>query len=127
MATTFRLAGLEEYVAALRDLAPGLANDVRGDQQAEAQSAAQALRAAYPSRTGQLRASVQVRTLGTNSPAKVATEVTVTAPYVRFVEFGTRNTRPQPTFGPTMRRSREAFLQDMKSAVRARGLKTEGR
>ena len=126
MASKLTLGGVDELLAELGRLAPALTTEAIGLQQAIATETAAAIRAAYPSVTGTLRASVQVARLNSTSPARVFTEVTVTAPYAHFVEFGTATTTPTPAFVPLTRIGRDHFAQAVINRVKAHGLVVGG-
>ena len=120
------LRGVDELLTDLTRLAPDLTREAVGLQQATTSEAAAAIRNAYPSVTGRLRNSVQVARLSSSSPARVFTEVTVTAPYAHFVEFGTARTAPTPAFVPITRRAREQFARTVIARVKAHGLVVGG-
>jgi len=126
MSAKLSIRGVDALLADLADLAPDLTREAAARQQARALDAAAAIRAAYPSVTGRLRNSVQVARLSSQSKARVFTEVTVSAPYAHFVEFGTARTAPNPAFVPITRRAREAFAEEMIDRVEARGLVVRG-
>jgi hypothetical protein len=126
MASQLRLTGVDEFLAELARLAPDLAAEAASLQGSLAGETAAELRAAYPSLTGQLRASVTVEREGSASPARVFTRLSVTAPYIEYYEFGTARTEPHPTFGPIVRRGREAFLRAVIARVKRRGLLVGG-
>jgi hypothetical protein len=126
MASALKLGGVDAFLAELTRLAPELASEAASLQAAIAEQAATTLRAAYPSVTGGLRASVEVQREGSASPARVFTRLVVTAPYAGFVEFGTSRTAPRPSFVPISRRSREDFVRAVIARVKARGLGVTG-
>jgi len=126
MATTMKLGGVEELLAELAALAPDLTTEAIALQQTVTAETADALRAAYPSVTGNLRASVQVARESSTSSARVFSRVTVTAPYAHFYEFGTVHTSPSPTFVPITRHGREQFAQSVIARVKAHGLTVGG-
>lgn len=126
MASALRLTGVDELLAELERLAPDFVAETRPLQESTAEETADALRAAYPVRTGQLRASVQVQRESSQSPARLFTRVAVTAPYAEFYEFGTSRTAPNPTFTPITNRGRRNFLEAVIARVRARGLQVSG-
>lgn len=126
MASSIQLSGVDDFLAELARLAPDLADEATTLEDSHAQETARELRAAYPAVTGRLRASVQVQRVGTNSPARVATQLQVTAPYAEFFEFGTSRTAPHPTFVPIQTRGRAAFVASVVDRVKARGLQIHG-
>ena len=126
MATELTLTGVDELLAALARLAPDLAAEAAARQTAIAAEAVEAIRAALPSVTGTLRASVQAQREPSTSPVRVFTRLAVTAPYAHFVEFGTARTPPRPVFAPAQRRAREAFVKDVIATIRAQGLTVTG-
>jgi HK97 gp10 family phage protein len=120
------LSGVDELLAEISRLSPDLTTEAIGLQQSIANETAAAIRAAYPSATGALRASVQVERLSSSSPARVFTQVTVTSPYAEYVEFGTATTTPTPAFVPLTRIGRERFTQTVIDRVKAKGLVVGG-
>jgi HK97 gp10 family phage protein len=126
MASELRLSGVDELLAELMRLAPDLAAEAGPVQASIAAQTAAEIRAGLPSDTGRLRDSVTVQREGSNSPARVFTRVSVTAPYAHFVEFGTARTVPAAVFVPATRRGREQFADAMVERVRARGLTVTG-
>ena len=120
------IRGVDTLLADLARLAPDLTREAGHLQHASATAAAADVRAAYPAVTGRLRQSVQVARLTSQSPARVYTEVTVTAPYAHFVEFGTARTAPNPAFVPITRRAREDFVDRIIARVEGRGLVVGG-
>ena len=127
MSTRMTLRGVDELLTDLTRLAPDLTSEASTLQQTMAADTAAAIRAAYPSETGRLRASVHVERLQSTSGARVYTEVTVDAPYAHFVEFGTARTAPNPAFVPLTRQGRERFAQAVIDRVQARGLVVGGK
>ena len=125
MATTLRIDGLDAFLDELARLAPDLAADAAALQADQAERTAAEIRAGYPVVTGRLRASVVVQRRTTEAN-RVATEVAVTAPYARMVEFGTARTVPAAVFVPAMRRGRDAFVAALVARVRAWGLLVTG-
>lgn len=65
-----------------------------------------------PVDTGNLRSSIQGEAKGLEG------EVTATAEYAPFVEFGTRNMQSQPFMGPAAEEERPKFNQAIKEALR---------
>jgi HK97 gp10 family phage protein len=126
MPTTLTLRGFDELQAELERLTPELTREAIALQQSIANETAAAVRAAYPSATGALRASVQVERLSSTSPARTFTQITVTAPYAEHVEFGTAHTTPTPAFVPQTRIGRERFTDAVIARVRAAGLVVGG-
>jgi len=126
MATELKLTGVDELLTDLARLAPDLAAAARTQQQAAAADAVEAIRAALPFVTGTLRASVQAQKEPSQSPVRVFTRISVTAPYAHFVEFGTARTVPHPVFAPAQRRAREAFVKEVIANIRAQGLTVSG-
>ena len=126
MATTLTLGGVDEFLAELARLAPDLAADAGPIERAIATETADQIRAAFPSVTGALRASVQVNPESSASPHRVFTEIAVTAPYAHFVEFGTADRAPAAVFVPLTRRGKERFVKAMIDQVRARGMVVGG-
>jgi HK97 gp10 family phage protein len=126
LATKLTIAGVERLLAELEHLAPGLTAEAVTLQKAIAVETAAAIRAAYPSDTGRLRASVQVSRLSSTSPARVFSTLTVTAPYAEYVEFGTATRTATPAFVPQMRIGRERFAEAVIARVKARGLVVGG-
>jgi hypothetical protein len=126
MASKLILGGVDELLNEITRLAPDLTQEAIGLQQSIANETVAAIRAAYPSVTGTLRNSVQVERLSSTSPARVFTQVTVTAPYAHFVEFGTATTTPTPAFVPQTRIGRERFTDAVIQRVKNRGLVVGG-
>ena len=126
MPTELKLAGVDELLEDLLRLAPDLAAEAATLERTIGEQTAAAIRAGYPIVTGQLRRSVQVQRGTSSSPARVFTEISVTAPYAEAVEFGTSRTVPRPNFVPASRRGREAFVRAVIARVRAEGLKVAG-
>jgi len=126
LGTKLMIAGVERLLAELEALTPGLTAEAVTLQKSIAVETAAAIRAAYPSASGRLRASVQVSRLDSNSPARIFSTITVTAPYANYVEFGTAHTTPTPAFVPNMRIGRERFAAAMIARVKARGLVVGG-
>jgi HK97 gp10 family phage protein len=126
MAATLTLGGVDELLAELARLAPDLAAEAGPLQATIATETAAEIRAGFPSITGNLRRSVEVHREGSTSPARVFTEVAVTAPYAHFVEFGTKDRSPAAVFVPATRRGRERFVKAIVDRVRARGLDVTG-
>ena len=126
MASTLNLGGVEELLRELEALAPGLTSEASTLQSSIASETVAAIRAAYPSVTGALRASVQAERLSSTSSARVFTQVTVSSPYVEYVEFGTAHTTPTPTFVPLTLIGREQFAKAVIDRVKARGLDVGG-
>lgn len=126
LATKLTIAGLERFLAELEALAPDFTAAAGAIQRDIATETADAIRAGYPSDTGALRASVQTSRRSPTAPARVFTMVTVTAPYVEFVEFGTARTAPHPVFVPLMRLGRERVAREIIQLVEARGLTVRG-
>ena len=122
MSAVMKLGGVDELLAELERLAPGLTTEAIALQQTIAQGAADELRAALPVASGELRASVRVQRESSHSPVRVFSELSVTAPYAHFVEFGTADTAPRPAFVPITRRARETFVKAVIQRVRDRGL-----
>ena len=126
MATKMILGGVDELLAEITRLAPDLTQEAIGLQQSIANETVAAIRTAYPAATGALRASVQVERLSSTSPARVFTQVTVTSPYVEYVEFGTATTTATPAFVPLTRIGRERFTDAVIQRVKNRGLVVGG-
>lgn len=126
MATTLRLGGVDDLLAALARLAPDLAAEAGPLALAFAEQTADSIRAAYPVVTGRLRDSVQVADARGRGPARVFTQISVGAPYAGFVEFGTSSIGPHPVFVPMARRGRAAFVRAVIDQVRDRGLTVTG-
>ena len=80
---------------------------------ASARSGAELARALVPVDSGALRASVSVEAIG-----PLAAAVTAAAPHAAAVEFGTRNTAPQPYLLPMARQVQPEFVQAMAEAIR---------
>ena len=126
LGTKLMIKGVARLLADLEELTPGLTAEAVTIQKQIAVETAAAIRAAYPSDTGRLRASVQVNRLDSTSPARVFSTITVTAPYAEYVEFGTAHMTPTPAFVPNMRIGRERFAAAMIAHVKARGLLVGG-
>jgi hypothetical protein len=126
MASTLRLGGFDEFLTDLARLAPDLAAAAAPLARTIAEQSATQIRAAYPVRTGALRASVTVAREPSSSPARVYTAVRVGVPYAEHVEFGTARTPPRPAFIPITRRGREAFVRAVIAEVRDRGFTVTG-
>lgn len=65
-----------------------------------------------PVDTGNLRSSIQ------GEAKELEGEVTATAEYASFVEFGTRKAESQPFMGPAAEEERPKFNQAIKEALR---------
>ena len=73
--------------------------------------AADAMRAAAPVDTGELRASISVA--ATENGARIR----CSSPHAAFVEFGTQHQKPQPFFRNAVRRQRQALKTKLAKAV----------
>lgn len=126
MASELRLGGVKELIAELETLVPDFVTATTPLGRAHAEQTADALRAAYPSITGQLRASVAVDTAAGKRPGRTFARVVARAPYAEWFEFGTAHAAPSPTFVPTTRRGRATFVGAVVAFVRGQGFQVTG-
>lgn len=66
-----------------------------------------------PTRTGALRASVQVSTSGDGRGSGISATVGPTVRYAQFVEYGTSKMTPQPFIGPALDAVTPSFIAAM--------------
>ena len=126
MSAELKLTGVDELIAELKAFVPDVVGDTRPLELRMAQETADTLRAAYPSVTGALRASVTVEPAPSTSPARVFTGLRVGVDYAEFYEFGTAHQGATPTFVPITRRGREAFVKATVGLVERSGLEVKG-
>jgi HK97 gp10 family phage protein len=67
----------------------------------------QKISVAAPKKTGELRASIGYE------QDELNVEVTVSAPYWKFVEFGTRRNKPQPFMRPTFQKEKQNIAKKL--------------
>jgi HK97 gp10 family phage protein len=97
--------GLDELRRALAALPQTTTTAAAPLTEAAAQEAADAMRAAYPVRTGRLRAGVVVEPRA-GSATRVHWAVTNRTPYAWFFEYGTAHTPAGKVFVPAAQRAR---------------------
>ena len=95
--------------------------------QSNAQAAAAAVKAAYPTGpTGNLKAGVRVVTEPTDDPAVVASRVVSSAPHAHLIEDGTRYIAPRPIFFPITNEYGDRAKRELDAMVETRGYQVSG-
>jgi HK97 gp10 family phage protein len=120
-----RLAELRRDLATM---AKDMTNAARPIVSVSAEDAADLMRARYPlGATGRLRDSVVVHE---NTQKRTAThvswQVTNTAPYAHFVEFGTRYMGARPVFVPTRNQQRRRMGDELTALLPSFNCKARG-
>ena len=118
--------GLGDFKAWLLALPRTLAKESDPIVQTRAEAARDRVARAYPVVTGHLRGSVRTEKLRTSDPAIVQTQVISGAEYAGNFEFGTRYTRPRPTFVPTTQAERRQMVTEVVDVVKAQGFDVTG-
>ena len=140
MANSLVFSGLEELRTALRNLPAELAADASQIVQRRAENVATSVKAAYPSRTGNLRAGVKLTHVDqgkysagviVKSSAKHAWlyeygSETRTYTTIHGVKHPTGKMPPRPTFVPIVQRQRRAMWEDLAGLLREHGLLVTG-
>jgi hypothetical protein len=125
MPNDLKLTGFDEL---RRDLLvfPTASRDVAAGMIAVAcERTKELVQAAYPVITGALRDGVEVMARVGRGIAAVRT-VSSTSGHAMFYEFGTRHSRPHPTFVPITQRERRATTQDIAAYVETQGITVTG-
>jgi len=115
------IGGAEDFANTAREITDKAAPLTK----AGADDARKRVRSAYPRVTGRLQDGVVVERRA--SPAGVTVyDVSSTAPYASFYEFGTHHQRARPTFVPITNRERRDTTKAVVDVVKAAGLTVTG-
>lgn len=137
MNVTMKWIGVEEQIAAFHTCPEDLTTAATPEVEDATNDAADAIRAGYPRRTGNLRDGVH--TTVKHEPMRVMGVVVNTSPHAEMFEYGTqtrhtaiganRGSMPaHPVFTPAMTRERRALLDtEIPKVMENEGLTVTGR
>lgn len=138
MSATFKIDGMAELIAALRNLPTDLATEAWHIIESQANAAAFEIRTAYGShrRSGNLQDHVVVETISAG-PVGVGYRVKAASRHAHLYEYGTqarhnaiganRGSMPaRPTFVPVMARRRRRMFTELADLLTRHGLQVSG-